>query len=163
MVPKTYTTRPAGPVIPASATANKPTPEGHWLGEEKYHVWLSRKIAPHHRERGVFREYEVFGLLGWLTGPRAAQLNLSRNWTLRLLKDGDGAVTAEAEVILYRRSAKIVGGSEPERGIVVTMPLSEAHEDAEVRRLKRYVLRLASWSGNRLGERFDAYLADQGL
>ena len=73
-------------------------------------------------------------------------------------------LTVEAEVVIYSRSAKkLAGVAEPERGIVATFPISTPEENAEVRKLKRYVLRLAPWVGKRLGPAFESYLEDQGL
>jgi len=114
------------------------------------------------RDRGVVREYEVFGLLDWHSGPRAMQLKLSRNWTLRLLVVDD-KMTVEAAVLLYPRATQLVVSEEVERGLVVTLPISTPDEDAEVRKLKRYMLRLAPWASKRLGPAFEAYLEERGL
>ncbi|RVO68367.1 hypothetical protein [Sinorhizobium meliloti] len=159
---KPYTERPAGPALPKPQPV-KSLPDGHWHGEEKFHVWRTAGPDILDRDRGVIREYEVFGLLDWHSGPRASQLNLSRRWTLRLLLV-DGKLTAEAEVVLYSGAAKkLPSAVEPERGLVATFPISTSEENTEVRKLKRYVLRLAPWAGKRLGPAFEAYLEDQGL
>ncbi|MBB3314606.1 hypothetical protein FHT77_000448 [Rhizobium sp. BK181] len=157
-----YCQRPAGPALPSPRPEVVRRPDGYWPGEEQYHVWRTAGPDSIDRHRGVIREYEVFGLLDWHSGPRAAQLKLSRNWTLRLLLVDD-KVTAEAQVLLYPRAAKLVGSEEPERGVVVTFAISTADEDAEVRKLKRYVLRLAPWASKRLGSAFENYLEEQGL
>ncbi|MGO7417128.1 hypothetical protein ACC685_34505 [Rhizobium ruizarguesonis] len=157
-----YHQRPAGPALPSPRSEVIRLPDGHWPGEEKYHVWRTAGPDTIDRARGVIREYEVYGLLDWHSGPRAAQLKLSRGWMLRLLLVDD-KLTAEAQVLLYPRAAELVGSEEPERGVVLTFPISSADEDAEVRELTRYVLRLAPWAGKRLGPAFEAYLEDQGL
>jgi hypothetical protein len=159
---KPYHQRPAAPALPSPRPEAVRLPDGHWPGEEKFHVWRTAGPDTFDRERGVIREYEVYGLLDWHSGPRARQLKLSRNWMLRLLLV-NGKITAEAEVLLYPRAAKLVGSEEPERGVVVTFPISTAEEDAEVRELKRYVLRLAPWASKRLGPAFEGYLEGQGL
>jgi len=159
---KPYRQRPAGPALPSPRLEVNRRPDGYWPGEEKYHVWRTTGPDTIDRARGVIRVYSVYGLLDWHSGPRAAQLNLSREWTLRLLLVDD-KLTAEAEVLLYPRAAKQVGSEEPERGVVLTFPISSNDEDGEVRELTRYVLRLAAWAGKRLGPAFEAYLEDQGL
>ncbi|MCZ7885384.1 hypothetical protein [Agrobacterium salinitolerans] len=159
---KPYTHRPAGPALPKPQPV-KPLPPGYWHGENKFHVWRSAGPDSIDRARGVVRDYEVFGLLDWHSGPRASQLHLSRHWTLRLLVV-DGKMTAEANVVLYSGNAKkLPGVAEPERGVTITVSLSTPDEDAEVRKLKRYVLRLAPWASKRLGPVFETYLEDHGL
>lgn len=158
-----YTQRPAGPAHPKPQLVAKSLPQGYWHGEEKFHVWRPAGPDSIDRARGVVSEYEVFGLLDWQSGPRASQLNLSRRWTLRLLLV-DGKLTAEAEVVLYSGAAKALAAvTEPERGVVATFPISTPEEDAQLRKLKRYVLRLAPWAGKRLGPAVESYLEDQGL
>ncbi|QOD63830.1 hypothetical protein HGK82_00730 [Ochrobactrum sp. MT180101] len=161
---KPYTQRPAGPPHPKPKPVVKSVPEFHWPGEEKFRTWRFPGLPePHLRERGVVREYYVYGLLNWQSGPRASQLNLSRVWTLRLLLN-DNVLTVEAEVAIFSRNAKkLPRVAEPERGVVVTIPISTPAEDAEVRKLKRYMLRLAPWTGERLGPAFEAFLEGQGL
>ncbi|MBM7324136.1 hypothetical protein FOB41_15160 [Agrobacterium pusense] len=159
---KPYHQRPADPALPSPRREPARLPDGYWNGEEKFHVWRTAGPDSIDRDRGVIREYEVFGLLDWHSGPRAAQLKLSRNWTLRLLLV-DGKLMAEAEVLLYPHAAKLAGSEEAERGLVVTFPISKADEDSEVRKLKRFVLRLAPWAAKRLGPAFEAYLEEQGL
>lgn len=107
-----YHQRPAGPALPSPRSEAVRLPDGHWPGEEKFHVWRTAGPDTIDRDRGVIREYEVYGLLDWHSGPRAAQLKLSRNWMLRLLLV-DGKITVEAEVLLYPRAAKLVGSEEP--------------------------------------------------
>lgn len=159
---KPYTQCPAGPALPKPQPV-KPLPQGYWHGEKQFHVWCPPGPNVENRARGVVREYEVFGLLDWHSGPRASQLNLSRHWTLHLLLV-DGKLTAEAKVVLYSGNAKKLPGiAEPERGVTITVPLSTPDEDAEVRKLKRYVLRLAPWASKRLGPVFETYLEDHGL
>ncbi|MBP2447000.1 hypothetical protein [Rhizobium leguminosarum] len=46
---------------------------------------------------------------------------------------------------------------------MITIPISTPDEEAEVRKLKRYVLQLGPWAGKRLGPTFEAYLQDRGL
>ncbi|WP_018858495.1 hypothetical protein [Rhizobium sp. 42MFCr.1] len=157
-----YHQRPAGPALPSPRREVARLPDGQWPGEEKYQVWRTAGPDTIDRDRGVIREYSVYGLLDWHSGPRAAPLKLSRAWMLRLLLVDD-KLTAEAEVLLYPRAAMQVGSEEPERGVVITFPISTSDEDAEVRELTRYVLRLAAWASKRLGLAFEAYLEGQGL
>ncbi|WP_018858526.1 hypothetical protein [Rhizobium sp. 42MFCr.1] len=160
---KPYHVRPAGPGKTEPSPAVIRRPDGYFPGEVQFHVWRYPRVPDTFQlARGVIREYQAYGLLGWQSGPRASQLSLSRNWTLRLLMV-DQALTAEAEVLLYPRAAKVANAAEPERGVVVTIPLSTPEEEVELRKLTRYVLRLAVWAGERLGDRFEAYLEDQGL
>jgi hypothetical protein len=159
---KLYHHRPAGPARPQPEPPVKSYPEGYWKGEEKFHVWRFDRPDSFNRTPGVIREYEVFGLVGWNSGPRASQLNMSRTWTLRL-RLVDDKLLAEGEVLIYPSTAKLVGVEEPERGVVVTFPISTPDEDTELREMRRYVLRLASWAGERLSGAFEVYLGDQGL
>lgn len=161
---KPYTQTPAGPAHPKPTPVAKSFPEGYKPGEEKFRVWrFPGAPEPHLRARGVICEYYVYGLLDWQSGPRASTLNVSRVWTLRLLLV-DGKLTVEAKVAMNSRTAKkLPGVSEPERGVVVTIPISTPEEDAEVHKLKRYVLRLAPWASKRLGPIIETYLEDQGL
>lgn len=161
----TYVTRPAQPAIPKpEAPEPKLQPQGYWPGlhEEKFHVLRFDNIMLDDRERGAYREYKVLGLKGWCSGPRAGKLNISRKWTLRLLRVDD-KLLVEGEVLLYPANSRIVGAEDPRRGVVVTIPLSGPEEDREVRRLKRSVFRLAAWAGERLAVGFEKYLEDQGL
>jgi hypothetical protein len=161
---KPYTQHPAGPAHPKPTPVVKSYPDGYTPGEEKFRVWrFPGAPEPHLRARGVICEYYVYGLLDWQSGPRASQLNVSRVWTLRLLLVND-KLTVEAKVAMNSRTAKkLAGVAEPERGVVVTIPISTPDEDAEVRKLKRYVLRLAPWASKRLGPVFETYLEDHGL
>ncbi|WP_283195091.1 hypothetical protein [Rhizobium sp. AN80A] len=159
---KPYHQRPASPALPSPRPEVVRRPDGYCHGEEKFHVWRTAGPDTIDRDRGVIREYSVYGLLDWHSGPRAAQLNLSRRWTLRLLLVDD-KITAEAEVLLYPRAAKLAGSEQPERGTVITFPVSTSDEDAEVRELTRYVLRLAAWASKRLGPAFENYLEEQVL
>lgn len=157
-----YHHRPASPAHPNPKPVVKSYPDGYWKGEEKFHVLRFDRPDSFHRTPGVIRDYQVFGLLGWNTGPRASQLYMSRNWTLRL-RLVDDKLVAEGEVLIYPRAAKLVGVEEPERGVVVTFVISTPDEEAKLREMSRYALRLASWAGKRLSGAFEVYLKDQGL
>ncbi|OLP54847.1 hypothetical protein BJF92_13640 [Rhizobium rhizosphaerae] len=161
MVSKTYTTRPAGPAIPVTPT--KVFPENYWPGEEKFRFWHVPEIAYRHRLRGCVREFIVFGVRGWRDGPRTSRLHLSRHFDLLLFVNEDKKMTVEAEVLLTSVSARIAKMDQPERGAVVSFKLSTEEEDREVRLQRRNMLRLASWTANRLGPAFEEFLADQGL
>lgn len=158
----TYVTRPASPAIPA-APKTRDYPELHWSGEEKFRVWHVPRIEAEDRNRGVVRDYYVFGIRGWRSGPFTARLNLARHFRLRLIVNDDKKMWVEAEVLLSRVSAARAKVAEPERGLVVTFQLSKPEDDAEVRLLRRHILRLAVWADKRLGQCFEDFLAHQGL
>lgn len=137
----------------------KPKPDGWHPGEEKFGVWRMDWAGVWTRDPDTVRNYMVYGITNWQKGPRAQKAYLARNFTLALI-ERDGKMTAKARVELARHQVIEAVGIDPKQAVYLDVDLSTPAEDKELRKVARYVLRLAVWASKRVGAGLEQYLED---